>query len=57
MNNPTTRKYPRTVEEAFPNGPAHAEWFFPPEEKDMTIWSVIFYTIAAFAMVVLYLVW
>jgi hypothetical protein len=57
MNNPTVRKYPRTLEEAFPNGPENSEWFFPPEEKAMTIWSVIFYTIAAFAMVALYFVW
>jgi len=57
MSNPTVRKYPRTMEEAFPDGVENSQWFFPPEEKDMTLWSIVFYTVAAFGMVVLYLVW
>ena len=30
---PTTRCYPHTIEEAFPNDPQNAEWFYPPEKK------------------------
>jgi hypothetical protein len=57
MSNPTVRKYPRTLEEAFPDGVENSQWFFPPEEKDMTLWSIVFYTVSAFGMVVLYFVW
>ena len=31
---PTTRCYPRTLAEAFPNDPANYEWFYPPEKND-----------------------
>jgi hypothetical protein len=30
---PTTRRYPRTIEEAYPNDPSRAEWFYKPERK------------------------
>lgn len=44
---PTTRCYPRTLEEAFPNDPAHAQWFFPPEREkgklELTMLSVGFW--------------
>ena len=30
---PTTRCFPRTLEDAFPHEPKNAEWFFPPERK------------------------
>ena len=30
---PTTRCFPRTLEDAFPHGPKNAEWFFPPERE------------------------
>ena len=30
---PTTRRFPNTLEEAFPNNPERAEWFYPPERK------------------------
>jgi hypothetical protein len=30
---PTTRCYPRTIEEAYPNDPSRAEWFYKPERK------------------------
>ena len=30
---PTTRTFPRTMEEAFPNDPERSEWFYPPERK------------------------
>jgi hypothetical protein len=31
--NPTTRMYPRTLDEAFPNDISRAEWFYPPEKN------------------------
>ena len=31
--NPTTRSYPRTMEEAFPNTVERAEWFYPPKRE------------------------
>ena len=44
---PTTRCYPRTLEEAFPNDPAHAQWFYPPEREkgklELTMLSVGFW--------------
>lgn len=41
---PTTRMYPRTLDEAFPNTCERAEWFHPPEKEprsvvDMLLWS------------------
>ena len=30
---PTSRTYPRTMEEAFPNDAERANWFYPPENK------------------------
>ena len=33
MHNDTTRKYPRTLEEAFPQDGHQAEWFYPPVRK------------------------
>lgn len=30
---PTTRCYPRTLAEAFPNDPENGVWFHPPERK------------------------
>lgn len=41
---PTTRMYPRTLAEAFPNSIERAEWFYPPERattwKDVVIFMV-----------------
>ena len=34
--NPTTRRYPRTLEEAFPNTVERAEWFYEPEARKLT---------------------
>ena len=31
--NPTTRCYPRRLEDAFQNDVASAQWFYPPERK------------------------
>jgi hypothetical protein len=31
--NPTTRCYPRTMGEAFPDDVGNAEWFYPPERN------------------------
>ena len=30
---PTTRRYPRTTTEAFPDKIENAEWFYPPERS------------------------
>jgi hypothetical protein len=30
---PTTRCYPRTLAEAFPDDVENAEWFYPPEQR------------------------
>lgn len=35
-NNPTTRMFPRTLDEAFPSSAERAEWFFPPEKNETT---------------------
>lgn len=31
--NPTTRRYPRTIKEAFPHDAENGQWFFPPEQR------------------------
>ena len=31
--NPTTRRFPRTLSEAFPNDLENAKWFFPHENE------------------------
>ena len=41
---PTTRCYPRSLAEAFPNSLDRAEWFYPPEKEPpsvvgMLLWS------------------
>lgn len=30
---PTTRRYPRTLIEAFPDDVENGEWFYPPEQR------------------------
>jgi hypothetical protein len=35
--NPTTRRYPRTLSEAFPNDPEYQRWFIPPEKHQITM--------------------
>lgn len=30
---PTTRCFPRRLEDAFKDDPQNAEWFYPPEER------------------------
>ena len=37
---PTTRRYPRTIEEAFPNTVERAEWFYPPD-KSWGLWDYV----------------
>ena len=51
---PTTRMFPRTIEEAFPNSMERAEWFYPPERtttwKDVAfMWvGVVFWIVLAY---------
>jgi len=42
-NNPTTRRYPRTLKEAFPQDAEFAEWFY----EDPDTLPVGYYVIAA----------
>ena len=53
---PTTRNYPRTMQEAFPEDPQNAEWFYPPEKHGgwanavtlvlgIMLWSALFYVL------------
>lgn len=39
-SNPTTRMYPRTMDEAFPNDVDRAQWLYPPE-KHWTIAEIL----------------
>jgi hypothetical protein len=43
---PTTRCYPRTLEEAFPKDPSNAEWLIRPQKKRTHIEN--FFLAAAF---------
>lgn len=40
-NNPTSRRYPRTMDEAFPNDVDRAKWWYPPE-RTWTVSEVLF---------------
>ena len=44
--NPTTRRYPRTLEEAFPNTVERAEWFYPPERRMPSVIELLMWSIA-----------
>ena len=50
--NPTTRRYPRTLEEAFPGSPDMAEWFF----RDPNPHPVGWYMVATVAIVLFLLI-
>jgi uncharacterized membrane protein YkgB len=55
--NPTTRKYPRTLEEAFPKDPENAKWLYTDEYKSYKWADVLSVVIViAWAMVLYYLV-
>ena len=41
---PTTRLYPRTLDEAFPNSADRAQWFYPPEKPPMTVLELLMTT-------------
>lgn len=45
---PTTRAYPRTLAEAFPNTVDRAEWFYPPEKRPLTVleWGMLTFAIS-----------
>ena len=42
---PTTRLYPRTLDEAFPNAADRAEWFYPPEKQPPTVVELLLWTL------------
>lgn len=44
--NPTTRCYPRTLNDAFPDAPESTEWFFPDEEE-VTLLGYAYYIVGA----------
>jgi hypothetical protein len=48
--NPTTRKYPRTLDEAFPNDAESAKWLHTEESKP-SIWLEIASVVAIIAWV------
>lgn len=39
--NPTTRCYPRTLGDAFPDDAENAEWFYPPEREVNVVSMVV----------------
>lgn len=41
---PTTRMYPRTLAEAFPNTVDRAEWFYPPEPRKITVTEMLMWS-------------
>lgn len=41
---PTTRMYPRTLDEAFPNTRERAEWFHPPEKQKLTVAEMLMWS-------------
>ncbi len=43
--NPTNRRYPRTIEEAFPDSVERAEWFYPPEKRKLTVVEWLLWTL------------
>lgn len=43
---PTTRRYPRTMNEAFPNDVENAKWWYPPERRNTIDKVVMFIGIA-----------
>jgi hypothetical protein len=49
---PTSRVFPRTMEEAFPNDAERAEWFYPPERK-RGYWNAIMFIAGAMMWIAL----
>ena len=47
---PTSRRYPRTMLEAFPNSVENAQWWYPPE-KNYSPTNVAMWMLAAFAWI------
>lgn len=43
---PTTRMYPRSIDEAFPNSMERAEWFYPPEPRKLTVVELLLWSAA-----------
>jgi hypothetical protein len=55
---PTTRSFPRTLDEAYPNDPSRFNWFYPPERNislpnialgmtALALWVIVIYLITA----------
>ena len=40
---PTTRRFPRSMLEAFPRSPENYEWFFPPERNENLANAIVFW--------------
>lgn len=43
-HNPTTRRYPNTLGEAFPNSVEQSQWWYPPE-KNRTLGNIVLFII------------
>ena len=41
---PTTRMFPRTLDEAFPKTCERAEWFYPPEQKPLNVVELLMWS-------------
>jgi len=42
--NPSTRRYPRSIEEAFPDSIDRANWWYPPEPRKLTVVEMFLWT-------------
>lgn len=49
--NPTTRRYPRTIEDAFPNSVELANWWYPPEKRKLTVVELFMWTTGVLAWI------
>ena len=53
----TTRRYPRTLQEAFPNKAEQAEWFYRPKKEvgiiGAFLWTIIAFFIAGLVLICL----
>jgi hypothetical protein len=53
----TTRRYPRTLQEAFPDKAEQAEWFYRPKKEigiiGAFLWTIIAFFIAGLVLICL----
>jgi hypothetical protein len=49
--NPTTRRYPRTIEDAFPDSVERANWWYPPEARKLSVMELLMWTVGVSAWI------